>query len=111
MSEFGLSRLSYFFDFVNGLRIKGVVLLILDAGDVKADLDVRNVLLWRVLNNFLFGLSLLGYSLLAPDIPARVAVGILVANVSRLAKLLDPLLLLPFLESHQILLFNNSGPS
>ena len=100
MSEFGLSRLSYFFDFMNGLRIKGVILLFLDARDVKADLDVGDVLLWGVLNNFLFGLSLLGDSLLAPDIPARVAVGILVANVSRLTKLLDPLLLLPFLESY-----------
>ena len=100
MSEFGLSRLSYFFDFMNGLRIKGVILLFLDAGDIKADLDVGDVLLWGVLNNFLFGLSLLRDSLLAPDIPARVAVGILVANVSRLTKLLDSLLLLPFLESY-----------
>ena len=91
MSEFGLSRLSYFFDFMNGLRIKGVILLFLDAGDVKADLDVGDVFLWGVLNNFRFGLSLLRDSLLAPDISARVAVGILVANVSRLTKLLDPL--------------------
>ena len=100
MSELGLSRLSNFFDFLNGLRIKGVILLFLDARDVKADLDVGDVFLRGVLNNFLFGLSLLGDSLLAPDIPTRVAVGILVANVSRLAKLLDPLLLLPFLERY-----------
>jgi len=100
VSELGLSRLSNFFDFMNGLRIKGIVLLFLDAGDIKADLDVGDVLLWGVLNNFRFGLSLLRDSLLAPDIPTRVAVGILVANVSRLAKLLDPLLLLPFLESY-----------